>query len=178
MNCTNYTEPIILYRELSVTEKQLVDAHIKTCARCEALFKEVKLSEDLILKASLHSIEPAHAAQATGRVMGEIMHSKIKVETKWSFWGMLQSAFARYTLSAASVGLLFFLIIEVNYPYAKQEISKPNPANATLVKGSALRENFNKRNTGTSLFMPSCIAANTGKADLHCLKSKIKSFNL
>lgn len=115
MNCKNAEESIILYSELTREEKIQLEAHIKNCAACSALFDGIQNQQEFFLTAKSWIPEIKNPVAFTDQIMDALpaktFQSKKKensVRTLFQ-WTPLQTG-----LAACSLVLAFIFAVEFN----------------------------------------------------------------
>lgn len=134
MNCRKLEEKIYLYKELTSSEKKIVDEHLNQCDNCRRLAGQLYSSQGLIHMAARHKPEMINPKPLTNRIM-----SAIEKEKDQSFFSQLISyldnSFFRFAISAASVILISFFVYEQQPTNLRSSVSKEK---TEISKGSIL----------------------------------------
>jgi anti-sigma factor RsiW len=139
MNCKKIEELLVLYSELTPTEKTTVEAHLENCSACTALFENLQKQQEVMAKAKKWSPEIKDPIAFTDRIMEALPRQSGKPTKQKNMifnifnWTSLQTA-----LAACSLVLVFTFAVEFNYT------EKTIQAQPTLKNGVALSTNPEK----------------------------------
>lgn len=169
MKCKKIEEYIYLYNELTIDERAAVDVHLHTCTGCRTLFEEQQVVVETIkIRKVRHELRDS--VVLTQRIMAQVEGEKNKVVTGWFVvQQFLNTPALRYTLSAISLSLIMFFIIEQNETTETTQVATVLTTSvvrteATLNTSAILQTVQNNRIAGTkeenvSLF--ACLKTNT-----------------
>jgi hypothetical protein len=174
MSCKEFEIQIYLYPELSEKERRQVDAHLQTCIGCNALFQELKQTQELINQMAEKKPVPVHAARLTGSIMSKIMEP---VKPTWYEWvnDLLLSKKSKYVLSITSSLLLvvFFAQSLLDSPQIKMDNNDPF-TNSVILNAKLFRDNFSRNRNKRALFADCRSPFQSNRYYRDCVKSKLK----
>lgn len=150
MRCKDFEQEIYLYAELSQIERAQLDAHIRECAACKALFRLVSSTHELIAKTSTTKPELANHARLTSNIMQVVAKQKSQ-SASW-----IDSLFIKYAMIAASLALLAVFGAEQLSPisgYSKRiPVARTVTLNSTVLMKATLDRKENAETKKPSLY--------------------------
>ncbi|HEX8040539.1 MAG TPA: zf-HC2 domain-containing protein, partial [Chryseosolibacter sp.] len=109
MNCREAEKRIYLYNELSPSEREETDAHLRTCSACRNIMEEVTRARNFVRTAP-----PAPAlsdpARMTRRILDALPQSKPQRSRSLVYWS--PGTALRYAMSGVSLFLIFTFVSE------------------------------------------------------------------
>jgi hypothetical protein len=179
MKCRDCKKAIVLTGELTITEREQMEAHLKSCSDCLRYYTEVQLFSSIILQASSAKPTQVNPISLTDGIIRKVKQEpSYNNQLRWSFFEFLDYALTRYTLAGLSLCLIFLFVMEIGY--SPVDLKKEPGINSYFItlESKTFRENFKKRDEKEKpFFLVSCIAEVTGKVDIKCLKSRLKTSN-
>jgi len=143
MKCKDFEQGIYLYRELSETERNQIDAHTQECAACKELFQLVASASTLVAEVSLVKPEIVNHGRLTSNIMQVIQTESNSVGV---FTKFIEEVFVRYAFVAASFGFLILFLAEQQEIKTLSQIHKQMPQSKSVtLNTSALLEDVIKR---------------------------------
>lgn len=179
MKCQECQEAIYAYRELGDGEKKKVEFHIVNCSQCFALFSEMQSVNQLLLKAATANVQPAHPDWLVNKIMREVAHAKSEVDQGALFsLHFFERSVIRYSLAAASIGLMVLFFVEIITPQTGSEKIKGPISNfqGVIVRADVFRKSLSERKEKPSI-RNSCVNRLTKQINLACVKEKIEKLN-
>lgn len=112
MNCKKAEELMVLYSELSFSEKSQLKEHLSTCASCSVLYKSIQQQREVISKTNTWSPEIINPVAFTDDIMNALpkklfQSEKRNVLSTYFDWTPLQTS-----LAACSLVLVFTFAVE------------------------------------------------------------------
>lgn len=172
MGCKEFEQNIYLYEELSTSERELLDAHLATCASCAVAFDEINEAQRVIKKLATDEIVPPNAARLTSDVMSKIANERSDGNSIFTvpFW-----ARARVALTAVSVVLLVSFAVEFLRDSAQLRNIQALTADHWVVLNSKIfRDNFSQGKVRHSLFADCGGRFGVSQGYLECVRGKLK----
>jgi len=109
MDCKKANELIIIFSELSTTEKHELDEHLEGCPACKLAWQEQMEFQQLIQSAKSHQIAPLDAGRLTMKVMERVGKPKKTEPVAW---------FSMRSIRIAMTSVSLFLAITFVYEYS------------------------------------------------------------
>src|SRR6478609_7338942 len=117
MTCSEFERQIILFSELTIEEKVIVNNHVSQCESCAAFLESQSSMTNVIRKVASIKPEPKDQFVLTRNILAKIKtedQGRLKI---FDFSTVsVPYNFARYAMAAVSVGLIIFLSAELLTP--------------------------------------------------------------
>ncbi len=152
MNCSEFEKRIYLYRELTVTEREITDQHIAHCESCSALAAQVFQQQEMVRMVSSVKSTVKDPEWLTQRIMNSVERKEKRISRSDGIATFLDSLFVRYAFSALSILLIAFFYVEQQsadqvQPIAKIEIKEGTVLNTSSFFKSHLNSRQKKETT-------------------------------
>ncbi|RAW00831.1 anti-sigma factor family protein [Pseudochryseolinea flava] len=121
MRCENFEEQIWLYDELSVSQRQVVDEHLKHCADCEKIWQA--RTQLRLTTRDWKGVTPApeNSAQLTHKIMAQIVVPSMNIP----WLDAINTTWLRYAMASLSTLFVvaFFYTPPKNLPHQHLQAS-------------------------------------------------------
>ncbi len=114
MNCRDAEKRIYLYRELSASEREETDAHVRACSACRRIMEGVTLARNIARTASPPPALP-DPARMTAEILSALPQSQQKTSSAFMpFFSWSPGNRLRYGMATISLFLIFTFVSEYN----------------------------------------------------------------
>jgi predicted anti-sigma-YlaC factor YlaD len=175
MSCKDYERDMVLYSELSSSDKKSLHAHLQSCSSCQLFFNEVVELQGIISRLSDQKAVPRNAAQLTHRIMDKVhgknqhQHSLLDLFSKFA-----ESSLLRNVFSILSLVILIVTCVELFSTSWKSENKSVAVNKGTIIlNSSAFRQHFLQRKERKTIFSE-CVSPFKHQPDLICIANKMR----
>lgn len=166
MKCKDFEQEIYLYSELTASEKEPVDEHIRQCAACQKLFATMRRYQSVVNELAENKPQPVNHARLTSNIM-QAIQSKPKEES--TLFSLLQRSFVKYSFVAASLMLVILFVTEQQ---AFVESEKPIVVGAVTLKTTSIANVLDQKNKPNTSFYMCIKSENCNNALVENLKQR------
>jgi hypothetical protein len=173
MDCRDFEKDILLFREISDEQKEVLKLHIESCSNCKKLFDEATQMETLVKEMAGPRAVPANASKLTSRIM-EGIHLSPSLSWSDRILTILQNTFTKMALGTLSTILLITFSLEFFNDAPQTRYENPIASGFTILNSKLFKEET-ARQRNKSRFFAECTSPFKPQHYLiDCAKSKLK----